>query len=270
MKRLVKRLVLKSIVRTLGFATRNVDAIRIFTYHSIHDYPNRREHIRPDCFEEHVRYFADRGYRSLRIVDIADQWPVVLDERPAVALTFDDGLCNNWTIACRILDKYHMTGTFFVPTSFIGEDRRVVSAASMAPYNNNEMLSWSDLRAMLESGYEIGSHSHTHIMMAKQSPEQAETEITQSKLILEEKLGVTIKSFAYPKGHSNSYAEWTKHLLRSAGYAAACTQSGGPLRPDSDLLELPRLGMSDSDTFSELVLKCHGHYDCLRWLRRYK
>ena len=268
MKHLAKAIVLKIVVRTLGFAARRVDCVRIFTYHSIQKHANIRAHMSPIRFEEHVRYLSDNGYRSLRIADITDQWPKVLSDRHSVVLTFDDGLHNNWTNACQILAKYNMTGTFFIPTAYIGDSRQMPSALEMMPYLDAMMLSWSDIREMVEAGFEIGAHSHKHVMVAKQDLYRAREEIVRPKRILEEKLGVAIRSFAYPKGHSDSFAEWTRDIIREAGYLSACTQVGGPLSLDNDLFELPRQGMSGNDRLVELRLKLNGHYDCLRWFRQ--
>lgn len=268
MKQMVKTIALKGIVRTLGLMTRKVNRIRIFTYHSVQDHSNIKAHMPPRQFEEHVRYLSEKGYRSLCISDIADQWPKILTNRPAVVLTFDDGLYNHWAIICDILAKYGMSGTFFVPTAYIDENRQFPSKSNIAPYQDTEMLSWLDLREMVKAGFEIGAHSHTHVMVARQNRKRAINEIVLPKNLLEEKLGVEIKSFAYPKGHSDSFADWTKEILREVGYCVACTQVGGPLTAESDLLELPRQGMNGTDTLAELKLKLNGYYDCLRWLRR--
>jgi len=267
--RLAKNIMLKTIVRILGLATRYVNCIRILTYHSIQEHKNIRAHMPPIVFEKHIRYLSENGYRSLRIADIADHWPNSLTDLPAVALTFDDGLCNNWTNACQILSKYNMKGTFFIPTAYIRESRQAPKAPEMFPYQDTAMLSWSDLQEMARAGFEIGTHSHTHVIIAKHDRERAIEEITRPKKILEEKLGIAIRSFAYPKGHSDSFAEWTRDLLREAGYSVACTQVGGPLGANTDLLELPRQGINGADTVTELKLKLHGYYDCLRWIRRH-
>lgn len=268
MKKFVKRLLLKSTVRTIGCLTRSEGGIRILTYHSIQDHEDRRSHMAPALFEEHVRYLYENGYKSLLISDIAREWPNILDTRPAVALTFDDGLENNWTNACKILKKYNMVGTFFIPTAYIGTVCQPPLSKEMAPYQDIPMLSWENIEDMVRDGFEIGAHSHSHVMIAKQSPTRREEEILRPKKILENRLGIQITSFAYPKGHSDSFSKATRKLVERAGYLAACTQTGGPLRPECDLLEIPRQGMSGLDSLAELKLKLAGNYDCLQWLRR--
>lgn len=269
MKRWVKTIGRKAIVRTLGFATRRVDRnyVRIFTYHSVQNHSNVKAHMPPARFEEHIRYLAENGYCTLRIADIARQWPRIFYDQPAVSLTFDDGLYNNWMNVCEILTKYNMTGTFFIPTAYIGDNKQMPLSEEMKPYQSSTMLSWSDIHNMVWAGFEIGAHSHTHVMVAKQPLDRARKEIFTPKKILENRLGIEIKSFAYPKGHSDSFADWTKELLKEAGYQAGCTQLGGTISQRCDLLSLPRNGMTGLDTLEEFKLKLAGNYDCLRWFR---
>ena len=224
-------------------------------------------HMSPAQFERQIRYLAQSGYKSLRVCDLAERWPMVLEDAPAVVLTFDDGLSNNRTIVCETLARYGMTGTFFVPTSCIGKERQCPSEPGMAPYLDTKMLCWSDLREMVAMGFEIGAHSHRHVMVARQSRDTAAEEIFQPKKILEDKLQTRVHSFAYPKGHSDSFAGWTRQMLKEAGYAAGCTMVGRALSKDDMLLELPRIGMRADDNMCDLKGKIAGQYECLRWFR---
>jgi len=255
------------VAQCLGWLTRTPGRLRIMTFHSVAEPGGSFVQWSPAAFDGLLSLLVERGFRTVRISDLVDQWPAIALEPRVVALTFDDGLLDNWTVVCPLLQKRGLTATFYVPTAFIGPERQPASAESMAEYRGATMLSWADVRAMAAAGFEIGSHSHRHAYLRQLSPEAAREEAVLSKSLLEEHLGRRVRSFAYPKGHTTAFAPWTREVLVAAGYDSACTMMGGPLRPDSDLMALPRNGVAGFDSLRGASLKLDGWYDCLRWLR---
>ena len=53
--------------------------------------------------------------------------------------------------------------------------------------------------------------------------EEAKNEIGGSKKELEERLGITVKSFCYPNGTASDYDDETIRLVKSAGFDSATT-----------------------------------------------
>ena len=248
---------------SVGTLCRHPRCVRILTYHSVQDHPDRQRHQDPRRFEQQIRYLAEHGYESFRVRDLVHRWPDILTEAPAVVLTFDDGYSNNRTIVCEILRAYGMTATFFVVSGAIGEKRRPPESPMLAGYSDIEMLSWSDLADMMEEGFEIGSHSHSHALLAALDRASAAEEIQRSRQQLEQQLGHPVCSFAYPKGHGDAFSDDTRQLLLEAGFRAACTMIVNRLTRRADLMQLPRIGILPSDDLTQFRRKLLGHYDVL-------
>jgi peptidoglycan/xylan/chitin deacetylase (PgdA/CDA1 family) len=255
------------LARHVGWMTRAPERLRILTFHSITARPRSLVHTPPEVFERQIAYLAREGYRSFRVAELADRWPRVLETSPAVVLTFDDALADHRTVVCPILREYGLTATFFVPTAYIGDRQAPPSTPEVAEYADTPMCSWADLREMAAAGFEIGAHSHTHVLVSRLSPGVARAEVFRSKQLLEEHLGLAVRSFAYPKGRRDAFSAWTRQVLEEAGFVAACTQMGRPLGPSCDLLELPRLGIHGGDDFDQFVRKVQGYYDCIPWFQ---
>jgi len=250
---------------TLGIT--GVERFRILTFHSVQDHADNRWHTSPAVFESQMRYLSESGYRTYRIMDIVEQWPYILKSKEkAVALTFDDGLLNNFTIVAEILDKLNMSATFFISTENIGTQRNYPVSQGLEYFHDTQMLCWDDIREMHRRGFEIGSHSHSHDMIAKMSTQQAQENIAESKRVLEAELDTGVVSFAYPYGLKNAHAGWTRDILSELGFKAGCTQMGGALSNQSKLLELPRIGMKGSDSLEVFKHKISGSYDFVRWI----
>jgi peptidoglycan/xylan/chitin deacetylase (PgdA/CDA1 family) len=91
---------------------------------------------------------------------------------------------------------------------------------------------------------ELGAHTVNHPALASISTEAQQAEIQQSKTRLEELLGHSVHSFAYPYG---SFNEQTPGLVQGAGFARACSTIAGTVWPRSDPFLLPRVEVHDWD-----------------------
>jgi peptidoglycan/xylan/chitin deacetylase (PgdA/CDA1 family) len=110
------------------------------------------------------------------------------------------------------------------------------------PFPGAFMLTWQQIKDMVAMGMEIGGHTLTHCNLPNAGLDDAWREIRQCKLLLEERLGIEIKHFAYPNGGSSQYYdEGIKDLVRQAGFVSACTSQSGCINIEHDLLELSRI-----------------------------
>lgn len=264
----LKRRALKIATSSLfGLRMHNASRLRVLTFHSVQDHSDNNWHTSPKVFENQMRYLFEAGYRSLTIDGIADNWPEILQSKEkTVAVTFDDGLVNNFTTASIILEKFGMKATFFITTENICKQRNFPVSKGLQYFKDSQMMSWDDIRALHKKGFEIGSHGHSHDMIARMPESEALESVTVSKRIIESELNAEISSFAYPYGHKGAYAPWTREMLREAGFKAGCTQSGGALSICNDPLELPRIGIRGYDSLEVFEHKVSGCYDFLRWL----
>ena len=81
------------------------------------------------------------------------------------------------------------------------------------------MLSWTQLQDAVRAGVEIGSHAVSHRSLDALPETDLRDEVTRSKAILEDRLGVAVDSFAYPYGHHSGLV---RRAVANAGYASAC------------------------------------------------
>jgi peptidoglycan/xylan/chitin deacetylase (PgdA/CDA1 family) len=75
------------------------------------------------------------------------------------------------------------------------------------------------------------------------------SEVTDSRHILSEVLGETVKGFCYPYG---SLDEVAVQAVRQAGYAYAC---GWKTRVERDAYDLPRIPVSEKDSLLRFATK---------------
>src|SRR3989338_654665 len=67
------------------------------------------------------------------------------------------------------------------------------------------MLNWNEVRDMARSNITFGAHTHTHPILTKMPIEEAKEDIMWSKQIIEEKLGGSVRHFAYPNGRKTDF-----------------------------------------------------------------
>ncbi|MDZ7759334.1 MAG: polysaccharide deacetylase family protein [Desulfovermiculus sp.] len=105
------------------------------------------------------------------------------------------------------------------------------------------LLDWDEVREMQDSGLvSFGAHTADHVILDQVSLEQAEEEIVQSKLDMQEHLGGRPEVFAYPNGNYNADIQG---LLEKHGFLAAVTTKKGWVGPGTNMLEIPRIGMHE-------------------------
>lgn len=102
------------------------------------------------------------------------------------------------------------------------------------------MLTWDEVKTMSRGGVHFGSHTVTHPILSRLPDERVKKEIRDSKTIIEEHLGTSVKTFAYPNGRRGDFNEITKKCLSEAGYTCALTTIWGRNESDRDLFELRR------------------------------
>jgi peptidoglycan/xylan/chitin deacetylase (PgdA/CDA1 family) len=114
-----------------------------------------------------------------------------------------------------------------------------------------EMLGSADKRMMLDeralaelaaSPYvTIGSHTVSHSILTRVSPEQVDAELVESRCYLEKATGRAVTLFAYPNGnHDANIIE----LLKKNGFTGACTTESGVNGAPADPFRLKRIDVT--------------------------
>jgi len=81
-----------------------------------------------------------------------------------------------------------------------------------------ELMTWEQIKEVSENGMTIGSHTHDHLILSRQTLSDLRYQVKKSKDILEEKLGRNIRSLAYPMGGYEHFDKETIEITQSLGF----------------------------------------------------
>src|SRR5262249_25847882 len=151
--------------------------------------------VAPNRFRTQVELLLDAGFHFVTVAELARRAGGNLPEPGLAALTFDDGMQNNHTIALPTLRGYGIPATVYVTVGFIGGESPWIS-----PGGDRAMMTESELRALAAAGWELGAHTMTHPDLSQLSYDVCRREIQESRRALERIVGVKVQTFAYPWG----------------------------------------------------------------------
>ncbi len=224
----------------------------IIMYHHIDDRAQQwKLSVSPTSFEKQMRYFKDHHYYVMSLEDYinhlkkGDAVP-----RKSVIITFDDGYKNNYTNALPILKKYNFPATFFIQVDGIGRD---------------DYMTREQVQDLLDNGFTIGSHTVHHGFLPNLNTDEKIAEITTSKALLENMLGVDINLFSYPGGGFDSES---RDITIAAGYTGAVATHPGPNYPNKDPYALKRIRIArTADNFFTFIIQISGFYTYIEEFR---
>lgn len=110
------------------------------------------------------------------------------------------------------------------------------------PPSDYAAISWEELAEMQGNGIEIGSHTMSHPILSKISPERLNEEVVTSRVVLEKMLKAPVCTFCYPNGRHGDINDEVIEVVRAAGYI------GAPFGFDLttwDPFLIPRMGVSN-------------------------
>ncbi|SMC26327.1 Polysaccharide deacetylase [Desulfacinum hydrothermale DSM 13146] len=204
----------------------------------------------PGLFRRHMEYLARHGYAwvSLEHIHGALTGGTPLPER-AVAVTLDDGYADNYEYAWPVLARYGIPATIFLVTDAVGRTNHWMEGRG---FSSRRMLSWSQVREMSDHGVSFGSHTASHPRLTELPAHRVEEELTCSRRVLEDKLGRSVFSFAYPYG---LVSEGVRDAVVRAGYGLACSTRSGFNRVETDRFQLRRIEVYGTDGVWRLAQK---------------
>jgi peptidoglycan/xylan/chitin deacetylase (PgdA/CDA1 family) len=260
---------------------RDLAPVPVLMYHRVSDSPEDtvRPYYRtctsPARFQEQMQWLADHGFHGMTLGDglgwlaasqdpltnvrlpSSDPRPPTTSRRPVV-LTFDDGYRDFLTAAMPVLETFGFTATVFLPTAFIGSDRR--------SFQNIECLTWAEVNRLAQRGIEFGSHTVTHPRLAQLSWEEVHQELTESKATIENAIGTSVATFAHPYAFpaGADYPGRLEQVLRDSSYCCCATTEIGRLRPGDNPYRIRRLPVNSCDDARLFGAKLAGAYDWVR------
>lgn len=191
--------------------TKGTVRIPILTYHHIAKLPSKGSmkpyYVTPEMLDKQLAYLKAKNYRVVTSQQFYDL--VKKGKNPTqktVMLTFDDGNLDNYQNAYPILKKYGFPGVFYISS-------------------NRLAISGKQLREMANNGMVIDSHGSNHKDLKKENSQSVlNTEIVNSKSIIQGMTKKTVVSFSYP---GCVFDEQSVKTVASAGYkfAVSCGKS---------------------------------------------
>lgn len=136
-----------------------------------------------------------------------------------VVLTFDDSVASQATYVAPLLKKHGFGATFFITEGF------------EFLVDKKNYMTWEQIKALHDQGFEIGNHTRKHMGVTKQKPEQlaADVEFIETQCA---KAGIPRPvSFCYP-GYATSEA--AAKLLGERGYLFARAGGAKAFDPATD------------------------------------
>lgn len=209
----------------------------------------------PSEFEAQMQALKDGGIEVISMEDFL-AWRRGKKSIPAksAVITLDDGWLSGYQVAWPILKKFNYPFTMFIYTDYV----------KGGPKSGGQSMTWEQLAEMRDAGVDIGSHTVTHTgLNAKkgktdeQYREWLKGEIAGSKELLEQKLGIQVKTIAYPYGLHN---DTVREVVKEAGYEGGFTVYGQHLGHGADPTLLGRyaLDSKNPDVFKNKVLAFPG------------
>lgn len=196
----------------------------VLIYHRVAPCPPDRPSeftVSPERFERQLRWLASHGYVGVRPSD----WLAWLRDGESlpgkpVLLTFDDAHAVLAEYAFPMLRRYGFAGTAYVVTAYVGKTNVWDDPVGWGPHR---LLTAEQIRQWAAEGMEFGAHSRTHPDLRTLRGDRLAEEIAGSRQDLEQTLGATASSFAYPYGH---YDEAVRDCVREH-FELAFTARGG-------------------------------------------
>ncbi|MDO8618955.1 MAG: polysaccharide deacetylase family protein [Candidatus Daviesbacteria bacterium] len=219
--------------------------VPILYYHYIGNNPNPADTVRdnlsvtPDRFDEEMGYLAKNGYSSITFDTLyaSLNGNAPLPSKPIV-ISFDDGYTDFYFNAYPILRKYGLHAVSFIPTGLIG---------------SGYYMNWNQIKEIDASGLvSFQAHSVTHPNLTVLSDDQLKYQIFESKKVLQDMLGKTVNTFAYPYGISDERA-W--NIVKSAGFVGAAGTWYGTIESEGTQFDMPRIRISGAIDLASFAAK---------------
>lgn len=211
--------------------------------------PFRSLTVHPKDFHRQMKWLKRMGFKGLSMRDLK---PYLHGEKTGkvVGITFDDGFRNVHANALPVLQGLDFTATNYFVSRQIGgfnEWDAAIGVPYSACMDKTQMLEWAAL------GHEVGAHTLDHVHLTAVPTATARHQIADVRRELEDMLGNVVDAFCYPYGDVSGDV---RNMVAEAGYTSATTTCRGRVRPQDDVLLLPRRIVRRTDNWLSVLYKC--------------
>jgi peptidoglycan/xylan/chitin deacetylase (PgdA/CDA1 family) len=211
-------------------------------------------HIRAHRFDAQLNYLQSH----YRVISLADFRQAVAKNVPcperSVVLTFDDGYRNFLTAALPRLTARRMPVSIFLITERI-QTQTPALRERWSELDDEQYLSWEEVRALHKQGIEIGSHTCSHRKLSELTTAEAKRELHLSQETLAKHLPQDSFSLAYPYG---AYSETVIGITHQLKYSCALTTDAGTNTTLTDKFLLRRNLIGDDDDEAMFAARVSG------------
>ncbi len=192
--------------------------------------------VTPKTFERDMQWLADKNYTTITLSEMtaAIRGERAMPEKPVV-ITFDDNNLSQYDVAVPIMEKHGQRAVFYQITKYLDSPNMV---------NRERTLE------LQEKGHEIASHTMTHRALPGLNDEELAWELAESKRILEELTGRTVKHVAYP---GTAHNQRVRDAAKAAGYETATIMDPITFTETHDWMKIPRIMMTDDTDLSKVL-----------------
>ncbi len=180
-------------------------------FHSVLPNPKMNmSHYSTARFKEFLLCLKKNDYKTITLSQAVQRMDHTNQKR--CLITFDDGMECVYTQVLPLLRELDFNSTVFCIAGFIGK------SSSWDIFDGQKHMSKQQIREFSDSGHEIGSHTLTHANLSFLNDKDLETELKDSKKILEDITGKEITTISFP------YGSWNEHVWKKAqesGYSSA-------------------------------------------------
>jgi peptidoglycan/xylan/chitin deacetylase (PgdA/CDA1 family) len=235
-----------------------VSDVIVLCYHAISPHWPAALSVTPDQLRQHVEHLSGQGYRGVTFSDVVSGGY----DGKSVAITFDDAYRSVIERALPILSQAGLPATVFAPTGFIGT-AELLAWPGIDRWRNTEYadelapMTWDDLAALAGVGWEIGSHTRSHLELPDLNPNDLDEELRGSRSDIEERLGRACASLAYPYGFRD---DRVIEAAGRAGYRAAARTARGRSLPATSPLDWPRIMITRRDGERRFQIKVSSRF----------
>ncbi|MBU1869066.1 MAG: polysaccharide deacetylase family protein [Candidatus Omnitrophica bacterium] len=240
---------------------RRKNKLMIIRYHSVGDFRRHEVNVKASAFRKQMRFLN----KYLKPISLESALHLLRGKLPiptrAVVVTFDDGYKDNYINAYPVLKSQGIPATIFLTAGYIGSGKILPHDKGDNPAYN-QFLAWYEVKQMASAGIEFGSHTINHANLGS-GRFDIQSEIEDSKKIIEKELGAKVRAISYPFGLITDFGEEAKRISVKSGYACGCSAMNGVNDFNSDMFELRRIGIEGSDNMFTFRAKLNGALDLL-------
>lgn len=209
--------------------------IPVLTYHSI-DESNSVISTDAATFRRQMKFLKEADFNVISLSNLIKNFSEN-KKLPAktIVLTFDDGFQNFYATAFPVLAECGFTATVFLVADHC--EKYNDWDGNLPTIELSRLMTWNEIKELHHHGIEFGAHSLTHPDLTEIPLAEVTHELSESKTIIEDKLGSAVEMFAYPYGKFNADVK----RLTEQNYAAACSTNLGKVRESSDFYSLERV-----------------------------